>query len=434
MPIQRPAHLLLLLACALPAFGQDEAPTPASPSPAAGAASSSDVDRLRKELEALIARSQAQAKEGRLALERDGVGLATLALYDQMTRFLGDGNAVGADETFRTDIQLRAKSQALYRSLRIAFLEDIPRARKALADAEQAAVEHRVATDPAYRAEVELQRATAAAAAKAEAERKVTDVAAIKDLASGVSISADHPLQGLIKPYRDAYKAALAHHAAPAHQRLTTEQVEAFVDEQTKLLQAIPPRTGATTWAVASSSFAPRFRQKEQVYTLNFAVGPTKMPLGWVTCSAFPAPLVAETVNISDWGGRAPGVLLAGLEPNRAVRDVMWWAVLRAPSLDVAPMMGVEVTFDPRDNDLIGGIKRTGENEGMFVFTVDGTYGWRVGGNKYSGDNRADCVLVDICSSGRSIHWATLQAQGCRLTALRHVKRDGAVTSLVPKP
>jgi hypothetical protein len=415
---------VLLVALAVNCYGSEDTPKP-QPPPAP--ASVGEVDKLRASLDALAEQGEKQIQAGRLAFERAGSGLDTLALYDQMANNLRENNAVGADATFRADITLASKGQTIYRSLRVLFIEDIPRARKQLADAERAAEEQRMASDPAYREQVMREQEAAAAKAKTDVAKHDHEVKTLAEIATGTSIPESHPLSTLISGFRTEYKAQLEQELAPPHKRLNDTQLYQFRQERIKAIQSLPAIQGRTSWGIPSTGWSLSYRRmsnaiREQRYQLTFDIAPTKWPLRWVTCPGFSPGATSEVLGNTDWNGYIGGVLLTGSTPSvGTMSDQRWWGVLRAPSFNEKAMMGINFVFDPAGNDLLASLRPSKDEDGMLVVTVDASYQWNPELHTSSG-------IINGPQPPRIV------ASNAKLVSLQHIKRDGTAIALHGTP
>lgn len=414
----------LLVALAMHCYAGEDTPKP-QPTPAP--ASVSEVDKLRASLKTIAEQGEKQIQAGRLAFERAGSGLDTLALYDQMANNLRENNAVGADATFRADVTLAGKGQTIYRNLRVLFIEDIPRVRRQLADAERAAEEQRMASDPAYREKVLREQEAAAAKAKTDVAKHDQEVKALAEIAKGASIPEGHPLATLLSGFRTEYKSQLEQELAPPHKRLSDDKLYQFRLDRIKAIQALPASQGRTSWGIPSNAWNLSYNRasndnREQRYQLMFDVAPTKWPLRWITCPGFGQDVTSEVLSNTDWNGYIGGVLLTGSTPSvGTMSDQRCWGVLRAPSFNEKAMMGINFVFDPAGNDLLVSLRPSKDADGMLVVTVDASYQWNSEMHTSSG-------LINGPQPPRIV------ASDTKLISLQHIKRDGTAIALHGNP
>lgn len=397
-----------------------------TPAPTGTASATSDVERLTAELTKANADADAHAKAGRLELERSAASLATLAIYDQCVGFLRQGDGLAADASFRADQDLAMKGKVLYRTLRIAYLETIPAIQSKLNAAQQADEDHRIATDPEYRKRVEQEREAARLDAKTATDKHEQDVKTLTEIAKGTSIPEEHPLAKLIAGFRTEYQAVLEQERAPAHKRLSGKDAFQFRQDRIKAIQSLPASLGRTSWGIPSAEWHLSYSSisnsdHEKRYQLGFDIAPTRWPLRWLSCPGYNADVISEVIGSVRWDGYIGGVLLSGTTPTVAtVGDGRWWSVLRAPSLDKKPIMGIDLVFDPTQDDLLASFKPTKDADGMYVVTVDASYQWD-----------SESVNGGIKDGAQPPHIAACNA---KLVSLLHIKHDGTVIALHSSP
>lgn len=392
-----------------------------------------------KELNELIERSNVQALALRKEMERMAVAPMTLAMYDQVIRYLREGNAQGADASFRSDQGLMDTLDGHYRLLRVAYLEKIPQAKQRHLAILRAIEENKRASDPEYQALVEKKRMEDEKAKKERLEKRAEmkgqaevqrqrEINAIRAIMQGTDIPETHPLSAGLSLYNDAIAKRTKDTEAAAHNKMSDEAFNAFHKDLIGVYTQMTS-SGVTTWCVRAESWNPKHERKTNDYTVDFSVCPPASTVAWARIPGIGDGIWEQASNeimMSAPSALAYGALVTDInQGDIAETGIAWWNAYRVTQQTgrIVPVKA-SITFAPSENDAIARLPKSSRDIGMYILEVNAEYVWAPDDSYWNARFRPSHPTEATNHFG-----LTIKASSSKLLKAFAVERKGAIVA-----